>query len=266
MMLQAPLDLLDAAERIVREKGLDALTMDSLAAAAQVSRATVYRQVGNREALLRQLTERGLVIGERVRLRERVLAAAAQLFPRLGLEATTVEAIAEAAGVGSASVYRHFGDKKGLILAFLAAQAPRKAGWALARKPSGDLAADLSQLALAALQHLKDSGPLIRLALLEHARGGELISKLSRSPDRTVHALESLLRHYAARGELRVAEPRTLARMFLGILFSLGLMGPMWGMSGDCDPVRDAQRAVALFLRGAAARKTVRKPSARRKS
>ena len=135
------------------------------------------------------------------------------------------------------------------------AQAPRKAGWALARKPSGDLAADLSQLALAALQHLKDSGPLIRLALLEHARGGELISKLSRSPDRTVHALESLLRHYAARGELRVAEPRTLARMFLGILFSLGLMGPMWGMSGDCDPVRDAQRAVALFLRGAAARK-----------
>lgn len=263
---QSSFDLLDLAEQIVREKGPLALTMDSLAAAAQVSRATVYRQVGNRAELLRRLAARGLELKERGELKERVLAAAAQLFPRLGLEATTVEAIAEAAEVGPASVYRHFGDKKGLILAFFASQAPRKAVWALARKPSGDLAADLTQLAQAALQHLKDSGALIRLALLEHARGGELVSELARSPDRTVHALERLLGFYARRGELRVAEPQPLARMFLGILFSLGLMGPMWGMSGDCDPARDAQRAVALFLRGAAARKTVRKPSGRSKS
>lgn len=259
-------DLLHLAERIVREKGLDALTMDSLAAAARLSRATVYRQVGNREALLAKLTERGLEVGERADVRERVLAAAKQLFPRLGLEAATVEAIAEAAGVGPATVYRHFGDKKGLILAFLAAQAPRRAVWALARKPSGDLAADLLQLAQAALQHLVENGSLIRLAFIEQARGGELIADLSRSPDRTIHAVESLLRHYADLGALRPAEPRKLARMFLGILFSLGLMGQLWGISDDCNPEQDARRAVELFLHGAAAPRAVRKPSSRRQS
>lgn len=261
-----PPELLHCAERIVREQGLPALTMDSLAAATAVSRATIYRQVGNREALLRALAERGVDLGERGDARERVLAAAAQLFPRLGLEATTVEAIAETAEVGAATVYRHFGDKKGLILAFLAAQAPRRAGWALARKPSGNLAADLRQLAQAALQHIKTNSGLIRLALIEHSRGGDLITDLSRSPDRTVHALETLLGHYAARGELRSPDARALARAFLGILFSLGLFGPLWGMPGDCEPDRDAQFAVELFLRGAAARGSARKPSSRRQS
>ena len=57
-------DLLAAAERLVRKRGLEALTMDSLAEAAGVSRATVYRQVGSREALLHKLAERSDIVVE----------------------------------------------------------------------------------------------------------------------------------------------------------------------------------------------------------
>lgn len=261
--------LVDAAARLVRKRGGDALTMDSLAAAAGVSRATVYRQVGSREALIHKLAARGVAVGERAEGRERILAAAAELFPRLGLEATTVEAIAEAAGVGTVTVYRHFGDKQGLIVAFLSSQSPRRAVWARARALSGDLRADLEGLAQTVLEHMQKNSGMFRLALIEHARGGDLMKELERAPDRTVHAFTALFTHYAARAELRPdlrGEPRALARAFLGILFSFGLFGPLWGMPGDCDPERDGRFAVDLFLGGAARHGTTKTAHPRRKS
>jgi len=259
-------DLLELAERIVRQGGLDALTMDSLAEQAGVSRATLYRKLRSREALLQALAARGVDIGERTDVRERILTAAAAVFPRLGLDATTVELVAEAAGVGPATVYRHFGDKKGLIKAFLAAQSPRRALWALAREPSGDLRGDLTRLARTALEFMQSHSGMFRLALIESTRGGELLSELLRSPDRSVHACAALIGHYAAAGELAAEEPQALARAFMGILFSFGLFGPLLGMAGGCDPERAASFAVELFLRGAQVHKTNDLASRRRKS
>ena len=262
--------LLDSAERLVRKHGLAALTMDSLAEAAGVSRATVYRQVGSREAVVQKLAARGVEVEERPEVRARILAAAAELFPRLGLEATTVEAIAEAAGVGLVTVYRQFGDKKGLIVAFLASQSPRRAVWARARDLSGDLRTDLESLARTVLTHMKNNSGMFRLALIEHARDSELMKEMARSPDRTVHAFTALFEHYATHGERLRAElrgdPRALARAFLGVLFSFGLFGPLWGMSGDCDPERDARFAVDVFLHGALRRPAAKSSHPRRKS
>lgn len=256
-----PPDLIKIAAGLVRKGGPEALTMDSLAEAAGVSRATLYRQIGSREALLAQLAERGLDVGDRSDVRERILTAAATVFPRLGLESATVESIAEAAGVGSATVYRHFGDKKGLIQAFLGAQSPRRAVWALAREPSGELRQDLETLARTALEFMTANGGLFRLALLEQARPSGLLDELMKSPDRTVHACTALMRHYLERGELRAqdsageaTDPQALARVFLGQLIAFGLLGPLWGFARACEPTRDARFIVELFLRGARGR------------
>jgi AcrR family transcriptional regulator len=51
--------------------------------------------------------------------RERLLAAAAQLFADHGFDAVSVDAVAEAAGRTSGAVYDHFGSKQGLLLALL---------------------------------------------------------------------------------------------------------------------------------------------------
>ncbi|HEX2315692.1 MAG TPA: helix-turn-helix domain-containing protein [Thermomonospora sp.] len=53
------------------------------------------------------------------RNRERILTAAAELFARSGVEALTVDAVAQAAGVGKGTVFRRFGDKAGLAAALL---------------------------------------------------------------------------------------------------------------------------------------------------
>ena len=51
--------------------------------------------------------------------RARLLAAAADLFADQGIDAVSVDAVADAAGRTSGAVYAHFGSKQGLLLALL---------------------------------------------------------------------------------------------------------------------------------------------------
>jgi AcrR family transcriptional regulator len=53
------------------------------------------------------------------RNRRAVLAAAADLFRRHGVDAVSMDAIAAAAGVGKGTLFRRFGDKAGLAAALL---------------------------------------------------------------------------------------------------------------------------------------------------
>ena len=49
--------------------------------------------------------------------REKILAEATRLFSAQGFEATSVDAVAEAAGVAKATVFAHFADKTSLLIA-----------------------------------------------------------------------------------------------------------------------------------------------------
>lgn len=57
--------------------------------------------------------------GSQLRPRERILAAARQLFYRHGIRGVGVEAIAEAAATNKMTLYRHFGSKDELVAAYL---------------------------------------------------------------------------------------------------------------------------------------------------
>ena len=58
--------------------------------------------------------------GERkAETRARLLDAAATLFAERGIDAVSVDAVADAAGRTSGAVYAHFGSKQGLLLALL---------------------------------------------------------------------------------------------------------------------------------------------------
>src|SRR3954447_5594039 len=53
------------------------------------------------------------------RNRRRVLDAAASLFAERGVDAVTMDDVVAAAGVGKGTLYRRFGDKRGLVAARL---------------------------------------------------------------------------------------------------------------------------------------------------
>jgi AcrR family transcriptional regulator len=51
--------------------------------------------------------------------RERVMDAACELFARRGIQAVGIDAVVERSGVARQTLYRHFGSKQELVLAFL---------------------------------------------------------------------------------------------------------------------------------------------------
>ena len=65
---------------------------------------------------------------ERGRPNEGWLDAAASCYTRFGLAKTTVEDVAQAAGVSRATLYRHFKNRDELLVAVIAREAGRLAG------------------------------------------------------------------------------------------------------------------------------------------
>src|SRR5436190_1449713 len=59
------------------------------------------------------------VIAEKIPPRERILAAATELFYRHGIRAVGVDAIAEAAETNKMTLYRHFTSKDELVAEYL---------------------------------------------------------------------------------------------------------------------------------------------------
>jgi len=86
--------------------------------------------------------------GERIPPRERLLAAAGELFYRHGIRAVGVEAIAEAAGTNKMTLYRHFASKDELVAEYLRQCAKAvDAGWErLEQAYPGDALAQLRAL------------------------------------------------------------------------------------------------------------------------
>jgi AcrR family transcriptional regulator len=67
---------------------------------------------------------------EKIAPRERILAAAGDLFYHHGIRAVGVEAIAEAAGTNKMTLYRHFDSKDELVAEYLRALAAKsEEGW-----------------------------------------------------------------------------------------------------------------------------------------
>jgi AcrR family transcriptional regulator len=80
-----------------------------------------------------------------VRPRERIIAAARELFHRHGIRGVGVDTIADAAGTNKMTLYRHFGSKDDLILAYVQTIAAEVEGmWQeIARDHPGDPQAQL---------------------------------------------------------------------------------------------------------------------------
>jgi AcrR family transcriptional regulator len=158
----------------------------------------------------------------RAETRERLLAAAAELFATRGIDASSVDAIAEKAERTSGAIYDHFGGKSGLLFALLE-------GWT-------DAAAAVIGAEVAAATTLDDRLSAIWRNVVAPPSG-----------ERWIH-LEHELWSYAARD---TAAHQHLARRYHGAWASIDDALAAWARDeGQPAPVTPAGPAVIGILLG----------------
>lgn len=111
---------------LIEERGYDAVSVDAIAAAAGVSKATFYRIFPSKEAVRAALRAAG-VAPEQLDARdgrEALLDAAMDIFAAQGYAGATVDEIAQAAGMSKAGFYWHFESKEVVFATVIARYAP----------------------------------------------------------------------------------------------------------------------------------------------
>ena len=152
--------------------------------------------------------ETGLRERQKVRRREGILLAGKELFASRGYSGTNMQAVADLAEVGIATVYNYFGTKGGLLAEILRADFDRlyeRAGLLLARPPSRP---DTGVLALVELyRQFQDNWEPrdMLVAVMGPGLSAEpALDEVARDAERGVkRQLAALLSHYQRAGRLR---------------------------------------------------------------
>lgn len=102
---------------IASERGVSVaeLSTDELADYLGMSRSTLYRRIGTRQALNAAMKAAGVDTGEQPKATERIIEAAAALIREGGLPAMTMESVANRAGVALPTIFTLFGNRTGLL-------------------------------------------------------------------------------------------------------------------------------------------------------
>ena len=174
------------------------------------------------------------------RKRRAILDAATTLFLREGYLATSMDQIAAAASVSKQTVYKQFAGKQSLFREIVTATTAEAldpvAEQVTNLCDSGDLAADLRALARTLLARVIQPRvmQLRRLVIGEAARFPELGRLFyERGPGRTIDTLAATFESLAARGTLRLHDPRLAAEHFNWLVISTPLNRVM--LCGDAE-------------------------------
>jgi AcrR family transcriptional regulator len=185
-----------------------------------------------------------------------LLQTAAELFLEKGFEATSIDAIAQSAGVAKRFIYARYTDKAELFLAAIARMIQDRAG-PLRSFEIPDAPAEIGlvkfveriyQIALA-----PDALAVFRTILVEAPRFPGLVKlDTERNRHKLLGSIERVLRFYERRGELVINDVDMLAELFFTITVRPAqiralILGPERGLENQDQRLR---AAVRLFLDG----------------
>jgi AcrR family transcriptional regulator len=203
--------ILTAAATVIRSD--PAATLEAVAAAAGVSRATLYRYFGSRADLLAAADlepDRGT--------RDRILAAAGELVGRDGLRSLSMDELAAVAGVSRASVYRLFPGKAALFEALILAYSPfEPVEMALARLGDRPPEEVLPEIARVAAMAVEPRIGIVRSLLFEVTSGSaDAVEGALPALRRLVEALGGYVVRQMALGRIRPMNPVLVIQVLLG--------------------------------------------------
>ncbi|HBK85358.1 MAG TPA: hypothetical protein DDZ53_04945 [Firmicutes bacterium] len=157
--------------------------------------------------------------------RQKILAAAADIFATQGFHQTTIEQIADVAGVGKGTVYLYFKNKKGLFDALLLESSQRvlKRTKEVVQAHTNPLER-MRMLTHMQLQILKQNHPLMQMIMREFSpdKLKDLRPELEQHMRELMALYTLVLEEGIAAGYLRQHNPQVIALAFLGAVNQIG--------------------------------------------
>jgi len=187
-----------------------------------------------------------------------ILAAARRVFLRESYAGTSMESIAQEAGVSKQTVYNHFGSKEELFRALVRGRCQELRD--ALEHDGGDEADEPARVlgrfgeTILAVMLNEESLDLYRLLQAEGRNHPELArSFYAMGPDRTAQLLTDYLTGQAERGRLRLEDPRVAAEQFVTMLFGHLRIRNLLGLApapSAAERRRYVDSAVRIFLDG----------------
>jgi AcrR family transcriptional regulator len=202
---------------------------------------------------------------EALRLDVRLLDVATTLFMERGFDGTSIDAVADGAGVSKPTVYTHYRDKRALFSAVLRNRirdwlAPLSAAAEAEATETApkSIETTLHELSRHMLAHaLLPEGAILRRIVAAQAVQFPELARLAHEEGwmRAARGIALLLRQFAVRGEISVDDPELAAEFFLNVILGHSVRLALHGISIDPQAQeRRRQAAVELFLNGVRAR------------
>ncbi len=158
-----------------------------------------------------------------IETRERILKAALRLFAKRGFEATTTRDLAETAGVAEGTLFRYFPTKKAILIEVVTQ------GWV---DLLTDLLTELSQMgsyrAIAQVMRkrmlrLHENADIMRVCFMEAQFHPDLRERIQQEViDKMTDVTEAFFETAMEQGIYRQINPKTVARVFLGMFVVAG--------------------------------------------
>ncbi len=191
--------------------------------------------------------------------RQNIIAVATKLFFEQGYPETSLDQIIEQCGGSKQTLYRYFGDKKG-ILVEVVTQCTEEMETVFQFETDNEipLAEQLTQFGYEYINTLCSTELLsmYRIVVAESRHDKTLAEFfLSRGPQRFQHLLVDFLQFQVDQGRLRLDSPQLAATQLLGLIKGDYFLEALVGMPtpSEQEMKQYASKAVTCFLEGCAA-------------
>ena len=196
----------------------------------------------------------GLRERKKLETRERIRAAAAELFTRHGYGAATMRQIAARAHVGLGTLFNYAEDKRDLVFLIFNEELNAITDVALAApRPGQPLAAQLLAVFAVHYRWLATKPALARILLQELTfySSGKQAATFHSIRKRLIDGVEALVRRAQKSGEVSARQPSSVIARHVFFTYSASLR--WWIAAPQPDPeagIRDLKRLLALQVEG----------------
>lgn len=204
--------------------------------------------------------------------RKQLLEIAMKLFSEQGFDGTSTRAIAEAAGINEALIFRHFRSKEDLFWAVLSARVERRGRSRRIREfieSQVDFRDVLVGIAETLLERTDDDAAVTRLLFYSALRNRELSARFFRTyGQEKLDMLADYVQAGIRAGHFRAVNPVIAARSFLGMIVYHYLVEEVFGVphAQALSTHEWAEQLAGVFLEGISNHRTIRKNGSGRKN